>query len=145
MIAVVALLFCACVTTSARYQRAVAEKTGCPADQIAVTEDPLPGLGNASPASGCGREFSCVTRGLGSYTPWAECTETEESRQRTSEAVVKERLSIETGCPAADIKVDRVSDWKVGAEQTYRLVACGKPFVCTLAAARTECHAALSP
>ena len=98
-------------------------------------------------AAGCDRIFDCtllITSG-GPFMPTPKCTEREASKEATTRKVVTERLALETGCSAEQIKIVQASAWKAGTEQAYRLDACGSPYLCTSAAGRVDCKAAIVP
>jgi hypothetical protein len=95
-------------------------------------------------AKGCDREVRCAVRYYGPRHGRMECLETEESEQRTLRKLVVDRLSLETSCPTQQVSITEQANWTRGTEHAYRLSACGKPYVCTTAAGRTDCKPALA-
>ncbi len=122
-------------------RRDVSGRTGCAEEKIAV-DDTKQGIGyGVTTAAGCDRSFICTPNGSLNVS---SCTEDEASTARTAVAVVTDRLSMETGCAPANIHVTQEANWTRGIGKTYRLDACGKPYVCTTETARTECKAPLA-
>lgn len=93
----------------------------------------------------CGRQFKCVSQvnRHKEITEATACTEFPESAERTARLVAVDRLALETNCPAREIKMSDTTAWARGGERAYRMTACGKSYVCTTAANRTDCKAAL--
>lgn len=93
----------------------------------------------------CGRQFACASAvsPANDVTEQTRCTETKESSERTLRKVAADRLALETGCPEKDIRVDEASAWTRGTERAFRMTACGGQYICTTAAGRTDCKAAL--
>lgn len=126
---------------------AVATQTGCDPTPLDVTTTvPKQRSGTAGfRAVLCGRSFDCVA-GVNSRNDVVEdettCTETAESTRRVDSMIVVKRLELETGCPEAQVRV--LGQFLIGAESAYRLEACGKTYVCTTAAGKTTCKAALA-
>jgi hypothetical protein len=123
---------------------------GCPEDQVAISAYST-GAAGLSPmrwtASGCGREFACtywVPGSNGLPPERKDCKETPSSEARTFRRVVVDRLALETGCAPEQIAIVSQSEWSRGTETAYRMSACGKPYVCTTAAGRTDCKGALA-
>lgn len=81
----------------------------CPEEQLAVEEEE-----NGWRVTGCRKEFFCDTV----RRDWV-CAD-----RGSPEALARDRLALETGCPPDQVGV--VS--KAGA--AFRLVACGKSYVC---------------
>jgi len=73
------------------------------------------------------------------------CIEKQASRQEVKADVVLDRLHLETGCPKSEIKIVAASKWRSGTEQSYRMNACGRSYVCTTAAGHTDCKPAEGP
>ncbi len=122
---------------------AVQEISGCASDdtRVARTGEKLE---SEMTAINCGKTFLC-TPTLDSIKRemtiiGAKCIETTASLARGAGASVVEYLELETGCPASSIVVVAATK---GSAPAYRLAGCGKAYVCTTAAGRTECKAAL--
>ncbi len=123
--------------------RGVAKHTKCPVEGTkAEGVDPKLSLtGNRSwRVDQCDRVFICLLK----ERDTGDCEETEESEARLIHRIAKDRLALETGCA-----VDKISDvgqanYTRGTETAYRMQACGKDYVCTTAAGRTDCKAALA-
>lgn len=128
-----------CGLSQAQLRHISASGTGCPAQLIEITEDVSAGNRTTGTwtARGCEREWHC---GLSAMPT---CTETAASEARTILTVATDRLQLETNCPADRIRLVRQADWKRGTETAYRFEACGKHYVCTAAAGRTDCKPAL--
>lgn len=96
-------------------------------------------------ATNCDREFSCVLpvdgRELEAIGP-AECEESRASIDRSSRKFIVDRIGLETGCRSKDVVLGEAIG--SGTERAFRLTACGSAYVCTTAAGRTDCKAALS-
>lgn len=121
----------------------VATMTGC-----AAVDTRIVGTGKSTfTASNCGRDFSCdaewdsVRREM--KIVGAHCREDPASAERTALKIAIDRLSVETGCSAEVVKLGGTTSWTRGSERAYRLIACGKPYVCTTAVGRTDCKVAL--
>lgn len=128
---------------------AVSTETGCTAgDAQIVYATTLKERGGTVgfAARLCDRNFDCTSRVNRSADIVEEsvCMETATSKEHTARKVAFDRLVIETGCPAANVQFVDQSEWVAGTERAYRLSACGKPYVCTTAAGRTECRRALA-
>lgn len=95
-----------------------------------------------------GRSYICRAVTVGLSTAYEStkvtCEETEASKAAVHRQVVTDRLALETSCPTSKIEITREADWSRGGEKAYRMTACGKPYVCTTAAGRTDCKAALA-
>ncbi len=150
---VVGLVFLAgCVPYSAieaSLKRSTAPDVGCPEDQVVISSYEQGAAGmypSRWTATGCGREWRCELH-VGSATSGSvsrqACTETAASNAETLRQVVLDRLSLETGCAPELVAVTKEADWSRGGEKAYRMTACGKAYVCTTAAGRTDCKAAL--
>lgn len=137
---------------TAMVTKKVHEKTsialGCSLDETKIGELRKDEWGNLSswPADCRGRSFHCVRGDSGNeYDPLrAICEETAASKEVTTQKIVLDRLALETGCPAEKIKIDDKAGWSRGTETAYRMEACGKWYVCTTAAGRTDCKEALA-
>lgn len=145
----VGLLLVGCATVSPERQAAwqreqSALKLGCTWGQVEVA-----GGGGEGPwqATCDGRSYLCRPRMLYAGSLYAraeaECEETEASKAAVYRQVVLDRLSLETGCAPELVAVTKEADWSRGGEKAYRMTACGKAYVCTTAAGRTDCKAAL--
>lgn len=108
----------------------VAAITGCPAGETRVS---VLEAGRSWSAALCDRDFICT----------ASCEESAASVERTAEKVSSDRLALETGCAAEEIKLENKAKWIRGSERAYSFSACGKRYTCTTAAGRTDCKAAL--
>jgi hypothetical protein len=124
---------------------------GCPAGQVTIKDYREPsGLVSAASwtAVGCGREWACrswlESYGASYGRSHEECTETQASNAETLRQVVLDRLALETSCPAEQVSITKEADWSRGGEKAYRMTACGKAYVCTTAAGRTDCKPALA-
>ncbi|MFT3842125.1 MAG: hypothetical protein QM723_34360 [Myxococcaceae bacterium] len=116
----------------------------CPVQSLEI--DPVPddavakweGLANFSGwyvVSGCGTEVICND----DHPKDADC------RESPTYEVVRDRLSLETGCDGSRISIERKAAWTRGFERAYRLNACGGSYVCTTAPGQTtDCKAALA-
>ncbi len=105
---------------------------------------PNDGSGNFGWDAVCdGRKYACEQKCFGRAGCTTNCKETRSSEAHTLTKVVVDRLALETGCPKKQIEIVSQSEWKRGSETAYRMKACGKMFVCTTAAGRTDCKAAL--
>ena len=137
-------------TIEASLKKSTAPDVGCPEDQVVITNY-VQGAAGMYPstwtAEGCGREWRCElhvgSAKSGSISRQA-CTETAASNAETLRQVVLDRLSLETGCAPELVAVVKEADWSRGGEKAYRMTACGKAYVCTTAAGRTDCKAALA-
>lgn len=139
-----------CVTSTVapdRLRIATSEKVDCPATGLTIDQrrDRDLGFGVFVPdfyrAVGCDREWLCGfhTAPTNAYV----CEESGRSREETMRQIVLDRLALETSCPRAKIEVLSKTEWRVGTETAYRLSACDRAFVCTTAAGRVDCKAAL--
>jgi hypothetical protein len=90
----------------------------------------------------CDRQFLCRSSSQAAFPD--ACSETPESTERTAQKISADRLALETSCPSASIHLVETAAWTRGDERAYRFTACGKPYVCTTAAGRTDCKAALA-
>lgn len=93
----------------------------------------------------CERELACVES---LYVAERDslhfrCAETPASFERLQQRAVRERLSLETGCPVASISVEARSTLERGMESAYRLLACSKRYVCSSSPRGFDCKAAL--
>lgn len=140
-----------CISTAAihdQLRRESAPHLTCPADQIQIADYQTGMAGNYPStwrAIGCERAFRCsmwVPAAGSGGTSRVECNEDQESEELTLTKVVIDRLSLESGCPAERITIERAGDWRRGSERAYRLRACGQSYVCTTAAGRTDCERA---
>lgn len=120
-----------------RVQLRASGSISCPPEEIVVSDKP--GGVQEWVVDGCGRQSSCDYEGN-----LLVCEETADSKHRTLKKVVVDRLALETNCPAPGIHVDSESSWSRGDEHAYRMTACGAAYVCTTAAGRTDCKAALA-
>lgn len=132
-------------------QHQSAAHIGCPEERIAISNYIEPrGLSPVSTwtASGCDRTWSCRSRLIGAGTAFSsvvyDCVETEASEAATALRIATDRLRLESNCPAEKIALTSQAEWRRGTETAYRFEACGKPYVCTTAAGRTDCKAALA-
>lgn len=145
-----------CAHSPADRQAATAKETAryvdnCPVDRIKTTEPFATGNDITEPiasnwtAVACERDYVCklTTRPgtLGDHV--TECKETPKSREATATKVATDRLAIETGCPAANIKLVSSTDWTRGDERSYAMMACGKRYTCTTAPRGTDCKKSL--
>lgn len=139
-----------CVTskvTPDHLKTATAEKVECQATGLTIDqrEDKDLGFGISVPkfyrAIGCEREWTCGFR-LAPVNAYV-CDETPRSREETTRKIVIDRLGLETSCPKARIEFLNKTEWRVGTETAYRLSACDRNYVCTAAAGRVDCKAAL--
>jgi len=127
--------------------QSVAAQTGCPTAQTRLLRSRQEQF-SVILAWNCDRSFECVPvtdsvkREL--TIVGAKCDETPESAERTAIKISVDRLALETGCPAKNIQVGEAMNWTRGTERAFRLTACGSAYVCTTAAGRTDCKAALS-
>ncbi len=128
-----------------------AQASGCSASEARITmvEEPERSHMGTYSATLCGRSFRCLLsmtrRGEFDLTE-SKCDETAvESGVGVSESnrTVIGRLALETGCGTDEVEIVG-APVTTGAERAIRLVACGKPYVCTTAAGRTNCKAALA-
>lgn len=111
----------------------------------AVITIPNDGAGNFTWLANCnGRRYECEQKCFGSAGCVVKCEESSQSRKRTTRLVVRDRLSIETGCPKEKVSIIRTSEWKNGTETAYRMTACGKTYVCIHASGRINCKSALA-
>lgn len=118
-----------------------AAKTGCPEGQLVIEELSSP-IGLAWVATGCDRAWECLWTSS-QYSSRADCDETPASAARTELRVATDRLQLETNCPVEQVKLIRQAEWRRGSETAYRFDACGRTYVCTAAAGRTDCKPAL--
>jgi hypothetical protein len=141
-----AFALCACVPYSMiepGIRRESARHLGCPERELVISKYEMGMAGVSSwTAEGCERRFECVRREDGRDR--ASCSETPDSEEKTSRRVVVDRLSLETECPAEQIGIVSQAAWVRGTETAYRMLACGKSYVCTTAAGRTDCKPALA-
>lgn len=130
-------------------QKQAAGLTGCRAEEIEISDYQGGAAGLSSStyvATGCGRRYYCShwVAGYNGGGDRAECRETAASHAASLRELVVDRLSLETGCPAEQIEMNQQARWTRGTETAYRLTACGKPYICSTAAGRTECKKALA-
>ena len=130
-------------------RRDTSERVRCPEARLQVSNYRT-GAAGLSPstwnAAGCDRRWSCelYATAAGSGLPdRMTCSEDEASRQMTIRKVAVDRLALESGCPKEAIRILAESEWSRGGEQAFRMGACGRVYVCTTAAGRTDCKAAL--
>ncbi len=112
----------------------------CPASAIAVSSYEAVGYLGRWKAACEGREYLCSSK----YGSLHKCSETPESERRTTLALLRSRLSLETGCPKERVIIVEVGEWQRGQEVAARLTACDKPYVCSTAPGRADCKAALA-
>lgn len=121
-------------------------KINCPASQLAqeqVPEDEEIAKWDAVSEfagwwiiTGCGTEVVCPD-----MKP-----EPGDCRESPTFALVRDRLSLETGCDVKRIAIEAKAQWSRSHERAYRLNACGVSYVCTTAPGRsTECKQAFMP
>lgn len=123
----------------------------CLPENLSVEMHDIPNasIGKEWTAQGCGREADCRYEGQVMV-----CHETPNSKKvradadskkeaENNELAVKDRLSMETGCDEANVKVVKRAAWSKGGEQSFRLEACGKPYVCSAGRGGLNCKEAL--
>lgn len=127
-------------------ERGTVKETGCPKVVVQQFETQLYGFGHEFPgrwtATGCGREWFCRFDARG-YSSGYACSETPVSKEVVTRKVVVDRLALETLCSVDRIEVVSQTEWRVGTETAYRLIACGAAYTCTAAAGRVDCKKAL--
>jgi hypothetical protein len=134
-----------------RVHDAAAPVIKCPAESQEVTRRHSDSIGFIWTAKGCGREAECT------YERPSEmvCHETADSRRRreelgakadaaAEEMAVVERLAMETGCAEANIRVIKAGAWSTAGQRSFRLDACGKPFVCSAGRSGADCKEAMT-
>ena len=140
------VVFSGCFSAAAmqdKIREKAAPHVGCPASEITMENFYTNYAGFASyKTDGCGRQFACSTESTTGVSI-TKCDEFPESKEKTTVAVVVDRLSLETNCPKEKITVVNKTDWSSGSESAYRMDACGTQYVCTTAAGRTDCKQAL--
>lgn len=143
---IVTSLGCAAITAESRSLREDAgEWIACPAEHMKVERFERVGKSAVWLASGCDRTTVCSGRTIqfSELVSGTRCEETPESRERTAKKIVRDRLSLESGCEMERVIVEGASAWQTGGERAYRLDACGKRYTCTAAPGRVECRPAL--
>jgi hypothetical protein len=114
-----------------------------------VTACPQPAVGliveGGWLVTSCEHELLCTQLG---------CVETAESqaefmrradveRERLNQLAVRQRLSLESGCPVDSIRIEDRTRLERGAESAYRLFACEHRYVCASSPRGIECKSAL--
>jgi len=138
--------------------RAVASSTlDCSGANLSVQEHAVPNsIAVGWTVHGCRREAECAWTGssgaserlsnLVTNSPDRHmvCEETGSSQARIAESAIKDRLSMETGCDEAQIKVVKRGAWQKAGQSSWRMEACGQPYVCSSGRTGMDCKPALA-
>jgi len=132
------------------FQAETSPKINCPANKITI-QNLVKGEEGKTPdtfeALGCDREWKCsfFTSDIAFGPPKEKvCTETEDSKDRTSKKMAVQQLSAQSGCSVHRIEVNQ-GVWSSGNKKIYRMNACGRQFVCTLISNQATCKEGSTP
>lgn len=146
------LAFAGCATMVQDQVRAAASPTlDCAREKLSVEMHDTDSIAVAWTVRGCRREAECAWAGststaslvTGSRDRNMVCEETEVSKARIAEAAIKDRLALETGCDEAQIKVVKRGAWQKAGQSSWRMEACGQPYVCSSGRTGMDCKQAL--
>ena len=148
------LAFHGCATMVQDQIRAAASPAlDCAREKLSVEMHNTDSIAVAWTVRGCRREAECAWAGSTSTVSLVTgsrddrnmvCEETEVSKAWIAEAAIKDRLSVETGCDEAQIKVVKRGAWQRAGQSSWRMEACGQPFVCSAGGTGMDCKPALA-
>lgn len=147
------LALAGCATMVQDQVRAAASPAlDCSREKLSVQMHDTDSIAVAWTVRGCRREAECAWAGSGSTSNLVTgnrdrnmvCEETEVSKARIAETAIKDRLSIETGCDEAQIKVVKRGAWQKAGQSSWRMEACGQPYVCSSGRTGMDCKPALA-
>ncbi len=124
----------------------------CSRENLSVQMHDTASIAVAWTVRGCRREAECAWAGAVSTSRLVTgdpdrrmvCEETEASKARIAEVAIRDRLSMETGCDEAQIKVVKRGAWQKAGQSSWRMEACGQPYVCSSGRTGMDCKPALA-
>ncbi len=134
----------------ANFQEETSSKVECPAAKLTISNI-VEGEEGKTPttfeALGCDREWKCsfFTHDTAFGPPKERvCTETADSKDRTSKKNAIHHLSSKSGCSVHRIEVNP-GIWSSGNKRIYRMNACGQQYVCTQISGKVKCKEGSTP
>jgi hypothetical protein len=132
-----------CATTNYQDNRQAmidhtADRVGCPPHLLKIQPQASTRSRINWLASGCKRSWNCSASRYGGV----RCRLTRGARLRVLRRVLADRLAVESGCPAARIRMVAQSRFSGRGERLYRMRACGRFYVCTVFRRTVRCRLA---